>query len=149
MPGPLGTRLGQAQLGRAALRGGGSWHGAAVRRLIISEPAVWPDHSSSLPDSSGAAARLRRLNPCAPRSAPASLLAWGAARRGSDRGQLLSAAASSPAAAELPPAMSSGGVLFGRDAWDPVTIVAQIVGLQCLYYLSLGLLFKLIVGEPV
>lgn len=45
--------------------------------------------------------------------------------------------------------MSSGGVLFGRDAWDPVTIVAQIVGLQCLYYLSLGLLFKLIVGEPV
>lgn len=40
-------------------------------------------------------------------------------------------------------------MLFGRDAWDPVTIVAQIVGVQCLYYLGLGLLFKLIVGEPV
>lgn len=43
--------------------------------------------------------------------------------------------------------MSIGGVLFGRDAWDPVTIIAQIVAVQCLYYLSLGLLFKLIVGE--
>jgi len=64
-------------------------------------------------------------------------------------------AALRPAAADPPPAaaaaaaaMSSGGVLFGRDAWDPVTIVAQIVAVQCLYYLSLGLLFKLIVGEP-
>lgn len=38
-------------------------------------------------------------------------------------------------------------MLFGRDAWDPVTILAQIVAVQCLYYLSLGLLFKLIVGE--
>ena len=42
--------------------------------------------------------------------------------------------------------MSSGGVLFGREAWDPVAIVAQIAAVQCLYYLSLGLLYKLIVG---
>lgn len=41
----------------------------------------------------------------------------------------------------------AGGVLFGRDAWDPATIVAQIVAVQCLYYLSLGLLLKLVVGE--
>ncbi|PRW58171.1 SYS1-like protein [Chlorella sorokiniana] len=45
--------------------------------------------------------------------------------------------------------MSSGGVLFGRDAWDPVTIIAQIVAVQCLYYLSLALLFKLIVAPYV
>ena len=41
----------------------------------------------------------------------------------------------------------AGGVLFGPAAWDPVAITAQIVALQCLYYLSLGLLYKLIVGE--
>ena len=40
----------------------------------------------------------------------------------------------------------AGGVLFGPAAWDPVAISAQIVALQCLYYLSLGLLYKLIVG---
>lgn len=40
----------------------------------------------------------------------------------------------------------AGGVLFGPAAWDPVAIIAQIVALQCLYYLSLGLLYKMIVG---
>jgi hypothetical protein len=39
------------------------------------------------------------------------------------------------------------GVLFGPSAWDPVAITAQIVAVQCLYYLSLGLLYKLIVGK--
>lgn len=43
----------------------------------------------------------------------------------------------------------SGGILFGPSAWDPVAIIGQIVALQCLYYLSLGLFYKLIVGEPV
>lgn len=38
------------------------------------------------------------------------------------------------------------GVLFGPAAWDPVSITAQIVTLQCLYYLSLGLMYKMIVG---
>ncbi|EFN59054.1 hypothetical protein CHLNCDRAFT_17741, partial [Chlorella variabilis] len=40
-------------------------------------------------------------------------------------------------------------VLFGPAAWDPVAIIAQIVALQCLYYLSLGLLYKMIVAPYV
>lgn len=43
-------------------------------------------------------------------------------------------------------AFKMSGVLFGPSAWDPVAISAQIVAVQCLYYLSLGLLYKLIVG---
>ncbi|KAL4431249.1 hypothetical protein ABPG75_006505 [Micractinium tetrahymenae] len=43
----------------------------------------------------------------------------------------------------------SGGVLFGPSGWDPVAIIGQIVALQCLYYLSLGLLYKLIVAPYV
>ena len=41
----------------------------------------------------------------------------------------------------------AGGVLFGPAAWDPVAITAQIVAIQCLYYLSLGTLYKMVVGE--
>ena len=38
------------------------------------------------------------------------------------------------------------GVLFGSDVWDPARIVAQIVAMQCLFYLALGLLLYMTVG---
>ena len=41
----------------------------------------------------------------------------------------------------------AGGVLFGSDVWDPARIVAQIVAVQCLFYLSLSVLTYVIVGE--
>lgn len=37
-------------------------------------------------------------------------------------------------------------MLYGREVWDPVLICAQIVAVQCLYYLGLGLLMSLLVG---
>lgn len=41
----------------------------------------------------------------------------------------------------------AGGVLFGREAWNPWQISGQIIAVQALYYLSLGVLYKLVVGE--
>ena len=40
----------------------------------------------------------------------------------------------------------SGGQLFGRDEWDPWRITSQIAAVQALYYLSLAILYKLVVG---
>lgn len=37
-------------------------------------------------------------------------------------------------------------MFYGTQQWDPILITAQIVGLQCLFYLSLGLLLWLLVG---
>lgn len=39
-----------------------------------------------------------------------------------------------------------GAMFYGTAVWDPVLIVAQIVTLQCLFYLSLGALLFLFVG---
>ncbi|KAI3463349.1 hypothetical protein Pfo_020012 [Paulownia fortunei] len=40
-------------------------------------------------------------------------------------------------------------MFYGAAAWDPWLIVAQIVCLQCLYYLSLGLFLSILVGPRV
>ena len=37
-------------------------------------------------------------------------------------------------------------MFYGVQTWDPVLIVAQIVTLQCLFYLSFGLLLYLLLG---
>lgn len=37
-------------------------------------------------------------------------------------------------------------MFYGAPVWDPALIVAQIVTLQCLFYLSLGALLFLFVG---
>ena len=39
-------------------------------------------------------------------------------------------------------------MFYGVQVWDPALIVAQIVTLQCLFYLSLGALLFLFVGAP-
>lgn len=46
--------------------------------------------------------------------------------------------------------MGEGGAMFyGVAVWDPWLIVAQIVSLQCLFYLTLGLLLSVLVGSRV
>lgn len=40
-------------------------------------------------------------------------------------------------------------MFYGAVVWDPWLIVAQIVCLQCVYYLTLGLLLSLLVGTRV
>lgn len=40
-------------------------------------------------------------------------------------------------------------MFYGATIWDPWLIVGQIVCIQCLYYLSLGLLLSLLVGTQV
>ncbi|KAL2653564.1 hypothetical protein R1flu_021692 [Riccia fluitans] len=40
-------------------------------------------------------------------------------------------------------------MFYGATIWDPWLIVGQIVCIQCLYYLSLGLLLSLFVGTQV
>ncbi|KAK2984877.1 hypothetical protein RJ640_008642 [Escallonia rubra] len=40
-------------------------------------------------------------------------------------------------------------MFFGAVVWDPWLIVAQIVCLQCLYYLTLGLFLAILVGTRV
>ena len=43
-------------------------------------------------------------------------------------------------------ASCAGAMFYGAPVWDPALIVAQIVTLQCLFYLSLGALLFLFVG---
>ncbi|XP_022723780.1 protein SYS1 homolog [Durio zibethinus] len=40
-------------------------------------------------------------------------------------------------------------ILYGAVVWDPCLIVAQIVYLQCLYYLTLGVFVSFLVGTRV
>ncbi|XP_051119168.1 uncharacterized protein LOC127243276 isoform X2 [Andrographis paniculata] len=40
-------------------------------------------------------------------------------------------------------------MFYGAVAWDPWLIVAQIVCLQCLYYITLGSLMSILVGPRV
>lgn len=40
-------------------------------------------------------------------------------------------------------------MFYGNSTWDPVLIVAQIISLQCLFYISLGLLLWLLVGALI
>lgn len=40
-------------------------------------------------------------------------------------------------------------MFYGAVVWDPWLIVAQIVTLQCLYYLTLGVFLTLLVGSRV
>nr|AFK35486.1 unknown [Lotus japonicus] len=40
-------------------------------------------------------------------------------------------------------------MFYGAVVWDPWLIVAQIVCLQCLYYITLGLFFTILVGTRV
>lgn len=40
-------------------------------------------------------------------------------------------------------------MFYGTVVWDPWLIVAQIVGLQYLYYLSLGAFLSILVGTRV
>ncbi|KAK7816632.1 uncharacterized protein LOC112039763 [Quercus suber] len=40
-------------------------------------------------------------------------------------------------------------MFYGTPAWDPWLIVAQILCLQCLYYLSLGVFLTFLVGTRV
>lgn len=42
-----------------------------------------------------------------------------------------------------------GVMFYGAVVWDPWLIVAQIVCLQCLYYITLGLLLSILVGTRV
>lgn len=38
-------------------------------------------------------------------------------------------------------------MLYGPTVWDPVLIIAQIVAVQCVFYLGLGLFLTALVGE--
>ncbi len=38
-------------------------------------------------------------------------------------------------------------MLYGPAVWDPVLITAQIVAIQCIFYLGVGLLMAMLVGE--
>ena len=38
-------------------------------------------------------------------------------------------------------------MFLGPNVWDPWQIIAQIVAVQCLYYLSYGLLLTGLLGE--
>jgi len=40
-------------------------------------------------------------------------------------------------------------MFYGAVVWDPWLIVAQIVSLQCLYYLTLGVFMEILVGTRV
>mmetsp|Transcript_2835 Transcript_2835/g.10309 ORF Transcript_2835/g.10309 Transcript_2835/m.10309 type:complete len:127 (+) Transcript_2835:179-559(+) len=40
----------------------------------------------------------------------------------------------------------AAGQFYGPSGWDPVQIVAQIVSMQCLFYLSYGLLILVLIG---
>lgn len=40
-------------------------------------------------------------------------------------------------------------MFYGATVWDPVLIVAQIITIQCLFYVSLGLLLWILLGMPV
>lgn len=40
-------------------------------------------------------------------------------------------------------------MFYGAMVWDPLLIVSQIVCLQCLYYLTLGLFMAILVGTRV
>lgn len=40
-------------------------------------------------------------------------------------------------------------MFYGAGVWDPWLIVAQIVCLQCLYYVTLGILLSILVGSRV
>lgn len=40
-------------------------------------------------------------------------------------------------------------MIYGANVWDPILIVAQIVALQCLFYLSLGLFQAIFLGHFV
>eukprot|EP00899_Mesostigma_viride_P008036 jgi/Mesvir1/17233/Mv07646-RA.1 len=40
-------------------------------------------------------------------------------------------------------------MFYGASVWDPLLIIAQIVCLQCLHYLSLGVLLFLFIGSRV
>nr|AFK48084.1 unknown [Lotus japonicus] len=40
-------------------------------------------------------------------------------------------------------------MFYGAVVWDPWLVVAQIVCLQCLYYITLGLFFTILVGTRV
>ena len=40
-------------------------------------------------------------------------------------------------------------MFYGSVVWDPWLIVAQIVCLQCLYYITLGLFLSILVGTRV
>ncbi|XP_068652986.1 uncharacterized protein [Aristolochia californica] len=40
-------------------------------------------------------------------------------------------------------------MFYGATVWDPWLIVAQIVTLQCLYYITLGLFLSILVGSRV
>lgn len=42
-----------------------------------------------------------------------------------------------------------GVMFYGAVVWDPWLIVAQIVCLQCMYYITLGLLLTVLVGTRV
>lgn len=42
-----------------------------------------------------------------------------------------------------------GVMFYGAVVWDPWLIVAQIVCLQCMYYITLGLLLAVLVGTRV
>jgi protein SYS1 len=38
-------------------------------------------------------------------------------------------------------------MFYGAHVWDPVLIIAQIVTLQCLFYVSLGVLLWALLGR--
>ncbi|KAJ9527330.1 hypothetical protein QJQ45_025593 [Haematococcus lacustris] len=40
-------------------------------------------------------------------------------------------------------------MLYGAAVWDPTLIIAQIISLQCLFYLSLGLWQMLLLGAGI
>ncbi|MCL7029150.1 hypothetical protein MKW94_010956 [Papaver nudicaule] len=40
-------------------------------------------------------------------------------------------------------------MFYGAVVWDPWLIVSQIICLQCLYYLTLGILMSILVGTRV
>jgi len=39
-------------------------------------------------------------------------------------------------------------MFYGSNVWDPVLISAQILTIQCVFYLTFGLALWMLVGEP-
>ena len=130
-----------------------STSGSGCLSCALLHPAATPRSASSI----NLTARRRQAPPVAAPTplepAPRVLLVvWSARRRHRDlpkaaAGDTVSPLPPAPIAAAAAAINMAGGVLFGPAAWDPVAITAQIVAIQCLYYLSLGTLYKMVVGE--
>jgi hypothetical protein len=40
-------------------------------------------------------------------------------------------------------------MLYGQEVWDPVLIISKIIALQCIFYIGVGALMTMLVGESL